>query len=70
VQKQGGHVKQIDLKHNYGVVRFEGNVQCRIREELVFQSDDAAETMDHLEKECLVNGTMHQHRIIFKDDKC
>jgi hypothetical protein len=58
---------RIDLKHNYGVVRFKGSVQCHRREELVFQSDDSAETMEQLEKECHKNGAVYQHRIIFKD---
>ena len=60
-------MNEIDLKHRYGVVRFEGIAQCHGREELVFQSDDAVETMEQLEKECHKDGATHQHRIILKD---
>jgi hypothetical protein len=47
VQKQGGLYEQIDLKHKYGVVRFEGTTRFHKPEELVFQSDDPDETMEH-----------------------
>ena len=56
-----------NLKHKYGVVRFVGSVQCHGREELVFQSDDAAQTMEQLVKECLKDGAAHHHKIIVKD---
>ncbi len=61
-------MKHPSLEREYGVVRFKGIVQCHGLEELVFQSDDAFEAMEHLEKECVADGVVHQHRIIFKDD--
>jgi hypothetical protein len=60
-------MKHLNLEREYGVVRFKDIVQCHRREELVFQSDDSAETMEQLEKECHKNGAVYQHRIIFKD---
>jgi hypothetical protein len=60
-------MNQIDLKHNYGVVRLKGAFQFDKPGELVFQSDAAAEAMEHLEMECHGNGAAHHHGIIFKD---
>ncbi len=60
-------MQNLDLERKYGVVRFEGTVRFHKPEALVFQSDDAGEAMEHLEKECLNNGAMYHHGIIFKD---
>jgi hypothetical protein len=60
-------MKHPNLEREYGVVRFECSVQCRRREELIFQSDNPAETMEQLEKESRKNGAVYQHKIILKD---
>jgi hypothetical protein len=62
-------MQNINLQHKHGVVRFRGTVQHNKDRELVFQSDDAVETMQNLEQRCNADGPDHGYRLIINEAK-
>ena len=58
--------EKLNQQRKYGVVRFRGTVQFNTNHELLFQSDDPAETMNELERRCADDDPGHGYMILFK----
>jgi hypothetical protein len=58
--------EQLNQQRKYSVVRFRGTVQFNRDHELVFQSDDAPEAMNELERRCADDNGVHGYTLIIK----
>jgi hypothetical protein len=58
--------QQLNQQRKYGVVRFRGTVHFNRNHEMVFQSDDAVEAMNELERRCADDDVVHGYTLIIK----
>jgi len=57
----------VQLEKSYGILKFQGRLERSRDHQLVFQSDDVAETMTEFERLCNSHDPDYGYMITFRD---